>query len=93
MGWEGAPGGEFQKGCEIDKWIMKIGEGLEKFGVDPSPGSKLKRWVQDAGFINVEEKPLPIPTGTWPKDKRLVCTPPPLPRGYTWRLDRVILEY
>ena len=51
---------------------MGVGEGLDKFGVERSPGHKLEGWVKDAGFINVECKPLPIPTGTWPKDKRLV---------------------
>jgi hypothetical protein len=72
LGWEGAEGGEFVKGCPIDNWIMKIGEGVEKFGLEHSPGSKLKKWVEEAGFINVVERPLPIPTGTWPKDKRMV---------------------
>jgi SAM-dependent methyltransferase len=71
LGWYAAPGGEFEKGCPIDEWIMKIGEGLRKFGLDPSPGANLKTWVEEAGFVNVKERPLPIPTGTWPKDQRM----------------------
>ncbi|KAF2190318.1 S-adenosyl-L-methionine-dependent methyltransferase [Zopfia rhizophila CBS 207.26] len=63
--------GEFEKGNSIDDWAHKIRDGAAKFGLEPEPGPKLEQWVKDAGFINVESRLLPIPTGTWPKDKRL----------------------
>ncbi|KAF2181082.1 S-adenosyl-L-methionine-dependent methyltransferase [Zopfia rhizophila CBS 207.26] len=63
--------GEFKKGDPIDAWISRIASGLEKFGLEPHPGPKLENWVKEAGFINIEAKTLPIPTGTWPKDKKL----------------------
>ncbi|PGG96661.1 hypothetical protein AJ79_09498 [Helicocarpus griseus UAMH5409] len=46
-------------------------ESSRLLGREPSPGPKLKKWVQDAGFINVTEKCYPIPIGVWAKDKKL----------------------
>jgi hypothetical protein len=43
-------------------------------GYDTQPGPKLERWVRDAGFVNVAVHKLPIPFGTWPKDKRYVSS-------------------
>ncbi|KAN0116888.1 S-adenosyl-L-methionine-dependent methyltransferase [Hyaloscypha variabilis] len=36
---------------------------------DWKPGAHLKKWVEEAGFENVEEQVLVVPIGTWPKDK------------------------
>ena len=41
-------------------------------GYDTQPGPKLEGWVKDAGFVKVGVHKLPIPLGTWPKDKRYV---------------------
>ncbi|GME43526.1 methyltransferase domain-containing protein [Neofusicoccum parvum] len=64
-------GGEFKPGSPLDKWCDELIAGITGAGYDPEPGSKLKKWVEDAGFTNVTHKLLPIPTGTWPKDKKL----------------------
>ena len=37
------------------------------------PGRYLEKWVKEAGFVNVIVEKLPIPSGTWPKDRNLVC--------------------
>lgn len=47
-------------------------QALEKIGLDWDTGRHLKRWVEDAGFENVEEQVLIVPIGTWPKDKHYV---------------------
>ncbi|ODH49896.1 hypothetical protein GX48_03985 [Paracoccidioides brasiliensis] len=46
-------------------------ESSQKLGREPCPGPKLKRWVEDAGFINVTERCFPLPIGVWAKDKKL----------------------
>jgi hypothetical protein len=47
-------------------------QALGKIGLDWDTGRNLKRWVEDAGFENVEEQVLVVPIGTWPKDKHYV---------------------
>ncbi|KAN0122948.1 S-adenosyl-L-methionine-dependent methyltransferase [Hyaloscypha variabilis] len=44
-------------------------QALGKIGLDWDTGRNLKRWVEEAGFENVEEQVLVVPIGTWPKDK------------------------
>lgn len=38
------------------------------------PGPRLEEWVKAAGFVNVVVEKFPIPLGTWPKNKNLVCS-------------------
>ncbi|BDD61381.1 hypothetical protein MPDQ_001215 [Monascus purpureus] len=40
-------------------------------GQEPCPGPKLKAWAEDAGFVNIKERRLKIPSGPWPKDPTL----------------------
>ena len=37
-----------------------------------SPGPGLKKWAEEAGYVNVTEKIVPLAIGMWPKDKKLV---------------------
>jgi hypothetical protein len=39
-----------------------------------APGPELKKWAEEAGYVNVTEEIIPLPIGLWPKDKRLVRT-------------------
>lgn len=64
-------GGDFAPGSPLDRWCDELIAGITGAGFDPEPGAKLKGWVEDAGFANVTHRLLPIPTGTWPKDKKL----------------------
>ena len=43
----------------------------ETIGRTPYAGRHLKEWVEAAGFINVQEEIIPVPIGSWAKDKRL----------------------
>ncbi|MCJ1306948.1 hypothetical protein MMC25_000592 [Agyrium rufum] len=43
----------------------------DMIGKEPSPGPHLKKWVEDAGFVDVQHSLHPIPIGTWPADKHL----------------------
>lgn len=47
-------------------------EGLEAQGLEGNPGRHLEKWVKEAGFEDVHVLKLPLPCGTWPKEKRLV---------------------
>jgi hypothetical protein len=58
-----------------------ISEGLATLGVDfqAAHNSKLANKMRDAGFINVTERVLQVPLGTWPKNKVLKTV------GLYWR--------
>jgi hypothetical protein len=60
-------------GCASDQWGKELQHALRALDFEPEPGPKLEKWVRDAGFTNVNCECLPIPVGTWPKDKRMVC--------------------
>ncbi|ODM22451.1 hypothetical protein SI65_00039 [Aspergillus cristatus] len=46
---------------------LLIGAG-KKAGLDFDSAPHMKRWLEEAGFINVTEYRVPWPIGTWPKD-------------------------
>jgi hypothetical protein len=64
--------GEYKPGCAADRWANEIIAGVKSIGREPEPGPKLGRLVREAGFINVVERVLAVPVGTWPKDRKLV---------------------
>ena len=52
-------------------WHDSLLKASTDFGKDPSPGPKLKKWFEDAGFVNVVEKKFRLPFAPWPKDPHL----------------------
>ena len=60
------------KDSYIYKYHQFLYESLDKMGRIYAPGPKLKKWVEEAGFINVTAKVVPIPLGLWPKEKTMV---------------------
>jgi hypothetical protein len=64
--------GTFVPGCVVDEWTKEVILGLQAMDREAEPGSKLEKWVTDAGFTNVNYERLPIPVGIWPKDRRMV---------------------
>lgn len=60
------------EGTSMKQYFDAIIPAMEKTGKDPSPGPKYKRWLQAAGFRDIEVQKFVIPVGAWPKDKRLV---------------------
>jgi hypothetical protein len=64
--------GEFKPGCAADKWANECIAGIKTIGREPEPGPKLERLIREAGFVNVTERVLAVPVGTWPKDRKLV---------------------
>ena len=63
--------GDFRPGCAMDRWANEIVAGIKSFGLEPEPGPQLEGWIKAAGFANVTHELLPIPVGTWPRDRKL----------------------
>jgi hypothetical protein len=63
--------GTLDEGSPIDMWGKNFFEAAEKFGTPVTTVTNIKRWMEEAGFIEVEEHILKLPVGPWPKDKRL----------------------
>jgi SAM-dependent methyltransferase len=74
------PGG-VPKDNPIAQYWSLVTNGLNELGVDfhISAGSKLADMMRDAGYVNVTERTLHIPLGTWPKNKVLKTV------GLYWR--------
>ncbi|KAK3388027.1 S-adenosyl-L-methionine-dependent methyltransferase [Podospora didyma] len=48
-----------------------LAEACDKTGRTLDPAPSMKRWAEEAGFVNVEEKRFRLPIGSWPRDPRL----------------------
>lgn len=46
-------------------------EGCDKIGRTVSPGPKLKGWMEQAGFKDIQQEVCKLPMGAWPKDKTM----------------------
>jgi SAM-dependent methyltransferase len=46
-------------------------EACEKIGRTMDPAPSMKKWVQDAGFVEIKQESFKLPVGSWPKDPRL----------------------
>ena len=64
--------GSLKEEHSVQKWITKLLQAAENFGRDPSPGSKLEKYMKEAGFEDVHHEKYRMPIGPWPKDTHLV---------------------
>jgi hypothetical protein len=53
------------------EWTRFADEAAMKAGRPMRIAHKLKRWYEQAGFVDVQEKVFVLPMNQWPKDKRL----------------------
>ncbi|KAI8301819.1 Secondary metabolism regulator LAE1 [Colletotrichum sp. SAR11_59] len=60
--------GSFTHDHATYKWIKTLFDGIASTGRDSRPGTKLKGWVENAGFENITYKKVKVPLGVWPKD-------------------------
>lgn len=58
-------------GGNVEKWPSLYKEVGEKIGVNFFAAELACSSMKDAGFVNVTERKVKVPVGTWPKDKRL----------------------
>lgn len=63
--------GSLKEDSALSKWGSTFFEASENFGTSASSPKHLKRWMIDAGFVDVEEHVIKLPVGIWPRDKRL----------------------
>ena len=64
--------GTLRKDSSIRRWCdLQIEAGLKANMDFRMSGDLLKKWMEEAGFVNVDVRPFKIPIGTWPADKRL----------------------
>ena len=57
------------------KYHELLYEALDIIKRSYKPGPSLKKWAEEAGYVNITEEILPVPMGLWPKDKKLVSNP------------------
>lgn len=61
--------GSLRPDHKTHQWDHTFLEAARLCGIEPCPGSKLKGWVQAAGFINIGHKTIRVPIGPWAKDE------------------------
>ncbi|KAK3321269.1 S-adenosyl-L-methionine-dependent methyltransferase [Cercophora scortea] len=82
-----------------------IRQGLEAFGIDMHASDKNEHRLADTGFINIHQRLMKLPVGTWAKDKNMKMvglynrsaiydglqgiTMGPLTRGLKWTKEEV----
>ncbi|MCJ1362712.1 hypothetical protein MMC16_001818 [Acarospora aff. strigata] len=52
------------------EWIRHLDDAAMTFGRPLRIANKLKRWYQEAGFVDVEERVFKLPINPWPEDQR-----------------------
>ncbi|KAF5253561.1 hypothetical protein FANTH_1633 [Fusarium anthophilum] len=52
-------------------WMKTMVEGSSKFGKPLNVAPAWKKEMEDAGFVDVEQKILKVPIGSWPRDPKL----------------------
>jgi hypothetical protein len=65
----------------VEKWYNHVIEGAMNLGLDFCGVKTYKKRMEEAGFINVEEKGFVWPINTWPKDPHLKKL------GFWWNHD------
>ncbi|EOO00873.1 putative umta methyltransferase family protein [Phaeoacremonium minimum UCRPA7] len=63
--------GTHEKATNTTIWLDALFEGAAKFGKPLDIAPKWKNKVEATGFVDVQERILKLPVGTWPKDAKL----------------------
>jgi hypothetical protein len=58
-------------GTAFERWLHALDKGLQVLGRDLSRGPRYKRYLADAGFVDIVEKQLAWPIGAWPRDEKM----------------------
>lgn len=69
--WFLSDDGSLAPNSPLEMWGKNFFEAADKFGTPCTTAAKLKPWMLEAGFVDVEEHILKLPVGPWPKDERL----------------------
>lgn len=64
--------GTLKKDHEMKINCDLVCQAAARIGQDAYPGAKLKKWAEEAGFVNIKEHVFKVPFGPWARDPRLV---------------------
>lgn len=56
---------------ELRQWERHCIKACETVGATLIAPMSLKRWLEEAGFVDVEERQYKLPMNTWPRDKEM----------------------
>lgn len=59
------------KDSAFHKWNSLFEEAVSKMGRNCTWATEYKRWMEEAGFVNVQQLLFKLPINTWPKDRTL----------------------
>jgi len=59
------------EGTYLLEWCEHMSNAGKKLNFDFHNQSSFKKWMKEAGFVEVEERIHKLPIGTWPKDQEL----------------------
>jgi len=62
--------GTYPEKCDLRTFIDTFNIALDKMGI-PECSAKLKKFAEDAGFVDVTANKYKIPWGPWPKDRKM----------------------
>ncbi|KAL1962249.1 hypothetical protein VTN77DRAFT_9905 [Rasamsonia byssochlamydoides] len=69
--WGWSDDGSLKDDSPYIQYLKNLHKAGEKIGRDVNIATKLKHWVEEAGFEDVVEKVYILPLGPWPKDPKL----------------------
>jgi SAM-dependent methyltransferase len=59
------------KGTKFERWLESIQAGCRKLGKDLGRAPIYDQYMRDIGFVDVQQKLVAWPIGSWPKDDRM----------------------
>jgi hypothetical protein len=65
------------------EWQALLDEAAMGLGKPIRIANKIKKWYEQAGFVDVHEETFPIPVNSWPRDDRLKL----LGKFFGWNLE------
>jgi SAM-dependent methyltransferase len=59
------------KGTAFERWLTSVQAGCQKLGKDLGRAPIYRQYMRDIGFVDVQQKLLAWPIGSWPKDEKM----------------------
>lgn len=69
--WINSDDDTIEKAVWCKEWIKNVDDASTKVGKRLNVAHLHRQWMEDAGFVDVNEVVYKIPIGPWPKDKKL----------------------
>lgn len=59
------------RGSAFERWLDCISVGLKKLNKDFGRATRYAEYMEERGFVEVKQKLLSWPIGTWPRDEKM----------------------